>query len=111
VKDRLPDDELALPPGASPDVDAKLVAALERVGQALRVQMWDKAKRHGLSPTQLQVLLRLAVPLGRVPHLHAQRLPDALEGRRQLGVHVGRRAGRQGQLVVGQAIGHQASGA
>jgi DNA-binding MarR family transcriptional regulator len=61
VNDRLPDDELALPPGASPDADAKLVAALERVGQALRVQMWDKAKQHGLSPTQLQVLLRLAV--------------------------------------------------
>jgi DNA-binding MarR family transcriptional regulator len=60
VNDRLPDDELALPPGAPADVDAKLVAALERVGQALRVQMWDKAKQHGLSPTQLQVLLRLA---------------------------------------------------
>ena len=38
----------------------KLVAALERVGQALRVQTWDKAKQHGLSPTQLQLLLRLA---------------------------------------------------
>jgi DNA-binding MarR family transcriptional regulator len=60
VSDRLPDDDLALPAGAPPDVDAKLVAALERVGQALRVQMWDKAKQHGLSPTQLQVLLRLA---------------------------------------------------
>jgi DNA-binding MarR family transcriptional regulator len=60
VTERLPDDELALPPGAPPDVDAKLAAALERVGQALRVQMWDKAKPHGLSPTQLQVLLRLA---------------------------------------------------
>ena len=60
MSDRLPDDELALPPGASPDIDAKLVAALERVGQALRVQLWDKAKQHGLSPTQLQVLLRLA---------------------------------------------------
>jgi DNA-binding MarR family transcriptional regulator len=60
VSERLPDDELALPPGAPPDIDAKLVAALERVGQALRVQMWDTAKQHGLSPTQLQVLLRLA---------------------------------------------------
>jgi hypothetical protein len=50
VTDHLPDDALALPPGAPPDVDAKLVAALERVGQALRVQMWDKAKQHGLSP-------------------------------------------------------------
>ncbi|HEX2103472.1 MAG TPA: MarR family winged helix-turn-helix transcriptional regulator [Solirubrobacteraceae bacterium] len=36
------------------------MAALERVGQALRVQMWDMAKQHGVSPTQLQVLLRLA---------------------------------------------------
>jgi DNA-binding MarR family transcriptional regulator len=60
VTDRLPDDELALPPGAPPDLDAKLVAALERVGQALRVQMWDRAKQHGLTPTQLQALLRLA---------------------------------------------------
>jgi DNA-binding MarR family transcriptional regulator len=60
VNQRLPDDELALPPGAAPDIDAKLVAALERVGQALRVQMWDEAKQHGLSPTQLQVLLRLS---------------------------------------------------
>ena len=32
--------------GAAPDIDAKLVAALERVGQALRVQMWDEAKQH-----------------------------------------------------------------
>jgi DNA-binding MarR family transcriptional regulator len=60
VSDRLPDDELALSPGPPPDVDAKLVAALERVGQALRVQMWDTAKQHGLTPTQLQVVLRLA---------------------------------------------------
>ena len=59
MTDRLPDDELVLPPGAPPDVDSKLVAALERIGQALRVQTWDKAKRHGLSPTQLQLLLRL----------------------------------------------------
>jgi DNA-binding MarR family transcriptional regulator len=60
VTDRLPDEELALSPGAPADLDAKLVAALERAGQALRVQMWDKAKRHGLTPTQLHVLLRLA---------------------------------------------------
>jgi DNA-binding MarR family transcriptional regulator len=60
VSEPLPDDELALPPGAVPDIDAKLVAALERIGQALRVQMWDTAKQHGLSPTQLHVLLRLA---------------------------------------------------
>lgn len=60
MTNRLPADELALPRGAPVDVDSKLAAALERVGQAMRVQMWDKAKQHGLSPTQLQVLLRLA---------------------------------------------------
>ena len=60
MSERLPDDELALPRGTPPDIDAKLVAALERVGQALRVQMWDTAKQHGLTPTQLHVLLRLA---------------------------------------------------
>jgi DNA-binding MarR family transcriptional regulator len=60
VTDRLPLDQLSIPPGTPPDVDLKLVAALERVGQALRVQVWDKAKQHGLSPIQLQLLLRLA---------------------------------------------------
>jgi DNA-binding MarR family transcriptional regulator len=54
-------------------LDAKLVAALERVGQALRVQLRDAAKQHGLNPIQLQVLLRLAAapPLGRVGALAA----------------------------------------
>jgi DNA-binding MarR family transcriptional regulator len=47
-----------LPPGAQ-DLDRKLAAALERVGQAVRVQLWDQAKAHRLTPTQLQVLLRL----------------------------------------------------
>jgi DNA-binding MarR family transcriptional regulator len=57
-----------LPPGAQ-DLDRKLAAALERVGQAVRVQLWDQAKVHGLTPTQLQVLLRLAY----LPH-HRRRV-------------------------------------
>jgi len=44
----------------SDDLDERIADALERVGQALRVQLWDAAKIHRLSPTQLQVLLRLA---------------------------------------------------
>jgi DNA-binding MarR family transcriptional regulator len=55
----LPDDGLA-PTGGPADLDARLAAAIERAGQAMRVQLWDRAKEHGLSPTQLQVLLRLA---------------------------------------------------
>lgn len=54
-----PEEPRPLPPG-SRDLDTKLAAALERVAQALRVQLWDEAKRHGLTPTQLQLLLRLA---------------------------------------------------
>lgn len=48
-----------LPPG-SRDLDAKLAAALERLGQALRLDLRDQARRHGLSPTQAQIVLRLA---------------------------------------------------
>jgi DNA-binding MarR family transcriptional regulator len=44
----------------SDDLDAKLAGALERAGQALRVLLWDSGRRYGLTPTQLQVLLRLA---------------------------------------------------
>jgi DNA-binding MarR family transcriptional regulator len=48
-----------LPPG-SRDLDTKLVAALERVGQALRVELRERAAQDGLTPTQAQILLRLA---------------------------------------------------
>jgi len=60
VSHRLPDEEAIRPSESTPDVDAKLAAALERSGQAVRVQLWDAAKQSGLTPTQLQVLLRLA---------------------------------------------------
>jgi DNA-binding MarR family transcriptional regulator len=59
VSDQLPDEEAVRPRDATPDIDAKLAAALERSGQALRVQLWDAAKQSGLTPTQVQVLLRL----------------------------------------------------
>jgi DNA-binding MarR family transcriptional regulator len=49
---------LELPPGAR-DLDTKLVAALERVGQALRVELRERAAEHGLTPTQAQIVLRL----------------------------------------------------
>lgn len=59
MKSGLPDDEL-LARDSAEDLDAKLLAALERAGQALRAQLGDAARRSGLSPTQAQVLLRLA---------------------------------------------------
>jgi DNA-binding MarR family transcriptional regulator len=48
-----------LPLGARPELDARLVAALERVGQAARVALRREARRRGLTPTQAQLLSRL----------------------------------------------------
>ena len=45
---------------APADLDARRVAALERTGHALRVLLWEQAKTHGLSPIQVQLVLRLA---------------------------------------------------
>jgi DNA-binding MarR family transcriptional regulator len=59
VSDHLPDEDAIRPRDATPDIDAKLAAAVERAGQALRVQLWDAARESGLTPTQLQLLLRL----------------------------------------------------
>jgi DNA-binding MarR family transcriptional regulator len=54
------------------DVDAKIVAALERLGQALRILLRDKAQEYGLSPIGAQFLVYLvhhAVELRRVSQL------------------------------------------
>jgi len=41
------------------DLDGKLIAGLERLGQALRSMLRAEAQRHGLSPLQLQLLIQL----------------------------------------------------
>lgn len=41
------------------DVDSKIVAALERLAQALRLQLWGAAQGHHLSPIQAQFVLFL----------------------------------------------------
>lgn len=46
----------------SPELDAKIVAALERLSQALHKTLWDTAWQKGLSATQAQVLLYLQTP-------------------------------------------------
>ncbi len=50
---------LPLPLGAREGVDPKLVAAIDRLGHVMRLQMSHVARAHGLTPTQLQLLLRL----------------------------------------------------
>jgi len=54
------------------DVDAKTVAALERLGQVLRVLLGEKAREHGLSQIQARFLVHLlhhGVELRRVSRL------------------------------------------
>ena len=41
------------------DVDSKLIVGFERLSQALRVLLWDKAKQEKLSPIQVQILTYL----------------------------------------------------
>ena len=49
------------------DVDKKLVAGLERLGNVLRVLLQNAASAHGLSPIQIRMLidLRFRAPSGR----------------------------------------------
>lgn len=48
-------------PAGGPNLDQRLASALERAGHALRVLVWTQATEHGLSPIQVQLLLRLGV--------------------------------------------------
>ncbi|OYQ46493.1 MarR family transcriptional regulator [Flavobacterium cyanobacteriorum] len=39
------------------NIDYKIVAGLERLSQVYRILLWQKAKEHGLSPIQIQLLI------------------------------------------------------
>ncbi len=54
------------------DLAGKIGAGLERVSQAFKVLLWDKAKPFGLSPIQIQILIFIAHhsrELSNVSHL------------------------------------------
>lgn len=42
------------------DVPSKIIAGLERISEAFKVLLWDKAKLLGLSPIQIQILIFIA---------------------------------------------------
>lgn len=42
------------------DVTHKIINGLERISEAFKKLLWEKAKVHGLSPIQIQILLFLA---------------------------------------------------
>ena len=39
------------------NLDYKIVAGLERLSQVFRILLWEKAKKYGLSPIQIQLLI------------------------------------------------------
>ncbi len=48
------------PKNQQKDVSSKIVAGLERVSEAFKVLLWEKAKELGLSPIQIQLLIFVA---------------------------------------------------
>lgn len=48
-------------------IEAKIVAALERLSQVFRVLLWDENKKHGLSPLQIQILIYLLFHEEQIP--------------------------------------------
>lgn len=54
------------------DISSKIVAGLERVSEAFKVLLWEKAKLLGLSPIQIQILIFInyhKIDLCNVSHL------------------------------------------
>ena len=41
----------------SDKIENKIIVGLERVSEAFKSLLWEKAKLHGLSPIQIQILL------------------------------------------------------
>ena len=42
------------------DISSKIVVGLERISEVFKVLLWEKAKKVGLSPIQIQLLLFIA---------------------------------------------------
>ena len=42
------------------DISSKIVAGLERISEVFKVLLWEKAKKVGLSPIQIQILIFIA---------------------------------------------------
>jgi len=54
------EDNIFNPDHQETDVSSKIVAGLERISEAFKVLLWDKAKLLGLSPIQIQILIFIA---------------------------------------------------
>ncbi|TBM99035.1 MarR family transcriptional regulator [Hyunsoonleella flava] len=50
-------DSIFNPSHQENDISSKIVAGLERISEAFKVLLWEKAKSLGLSPIQIQILI------------------------------------------------------
>jgi DNA-binding MarR family transcriptional regulator len=60
------------PENQQSDTSSKIIAGLERISEAFKVLLWQKAKQLGLSPIQIQILIFIAYhksKLSNVSHL------------------------------------------
>ncbi|MCX7550415.1 MarR family winged helix-turn-helix transcriptional regulator [Xanthomarina sp. F2636L] len=53
-------DSIFNPEYQNHNTSSKIIVALERISQAFKVLLWEKAKTFGLSPIQIQILLFIA---------------------------------------------------
>ncbi|QHI39339.1 Transcriptional regulator SlyA [Kordia antarctica] len=53
-------DQNIFNPNVSQDVSSKIVTGLERISEVFKLLLWKKAKRIGLSPIQIQILIFVA---------------------------------------------------
>ena len=53
-------DSIFNPEFQNQNTSSKIIVALERISEAFKVLLWDKAKEYGLSPIQIQILIFVA---------------------------------------------------
>jgi DNA-binding MarR family transcriptional regulator len=53
-------DSIFNPEFQNQSTSSKIIVALERISEAFKVLLWDKAKEFGLSPIQIQILIFVA---------------------------------------------------
>ncbi len=54
------DKSIFNPENQQSELSSKIIAGLERVSQAFKVMLWEKAKHLGISPIQIQILIFVA---------------------------------------------------
>lgn len=66
------DNHIFNPSEQEKDISSKIIVGLERISEVFKILLWEKAKRVGLSPIQIQILIFIAhhkIELCNISHL------------------------------------------